>query len=236
MLSELEFVATFSRLAATSFPWGWTCGVEFAPALAASALASGVCQRRRVTGVDTSGSRSVSFDPWPMRASPWSTHAPPVAHEWPPPPACHHLEAHSYPSLIDIFRLETLAVPPHHRLVLLVERVAHRFQELHEAQDSANVVGRTSPLALHKRRVVDVGLALPYLFDEQIVTPLVTEVVDVQKPFDSAANDRLQAQARRFVDPALAEQIVLRFAVDSVPYLELEEVRIGPAKRNLLMS
>ena len=133
----------------------------------------------------------------------------------------------------DFVRLKAPAVPAHHRLVLLVERVPARFEKLHEAGDAPDILGRAPSLASDEYRVVDVALPVPHLFDEEVVAPVVAEVVDVEKLLDAAVDDRLQPDARRLVEPFIRTTVVLGLAIAPVPDLELEQVRVRPVEREL---
>ena len=155
----------------------------------------------------------------------------PVTHERSPSSGSRHLETHPDPPFVDVVRLKAPAVPAHHRLVLLVERVPARFEKLHEAGDTSHVFGRTPPLASDTYRVVDVALPVPHLLDEEVVAPVVAEVVDVEKLHDVAVDDRLQPDARRLVEPFIRIPVVLGLAIAPVPDLELEQVRVRPEER-----
>ena len=65
--------------------------------------------------------------------------------------------------------------------VILVERIQHGFQELHEACDATDILRWTAPLPVDERRVLDVGLAVTDRFDEDFVPPVVPEVVHVEE-------------------------------------------------------
>ena len=88
-------------------------------------------------------------------------------------------------SLVDVDRVERLPVPGHHLVVLHVERIERRLEKLHEAGDATDVLRRATPLAADERRVVDVGLAIADRFDEDVVPPVVAEVVDVEEALDA---------------------------------------------------
>ena len=57
-------------------------------------------------------------------------------------PAAHSQrgEPQPHPPFVDVDRVEELPVPSHHVLVLRVERIQRRLEELHEAGDAADVV------------------------------------------------------------------------------------------------
>ena len=83
--------------------------------------------------------------------------------------------------------------------MILVERIQHGFQELHEVRDTTDIFRWTAPLAVDERRVIDVGLAVDDRFDEDVMPPVVPEVVHVEEPLDPTVDERLQANARRRV-------------------------------------
>ena len=60
--------------------------------------------------------------------------------------------------------------------MFLVERIERRFEKLHEAGSTVDVLRRAPPLTVDERRVVDIGLAIA----EDVVPPVVGEVVDVE--------------------------------------------------------
>ena len=156
-----------------------------------------------------------------------------MTHERSPSSGCRHLERHPDALLVDVVRLEASAVPAHHRFVLLVECIPDRFEKLHEAGDASHVLGRAPSLASNKCRVVDVGLPVPHLLDEEVVAPVVAEVVDVEKLLDAAFDDRLKLDARCLVEPFIRITVVLGLAIAPIPDLELEQVRVCPAERGL---
>ena len=90
--------------------------------------------------------------------------------------------------------VERFPVPSQH-LVVHVERVERRLEELHEGADADNVLRRAPPLAVDGRRV-DVGLAIADRFDEDIGSPVVAEGVDVEEALDATLDERLQAPER----------------------------------------
>ena len=63
-------------------------------------------------------------------------------------------ERQPHPPFVDVARVEWLPVPGHHLVVLLVDRIERRLEELHEAEDAADVLRRAPPLAVDERRVV----------------------------------------------------------------------------------
>ena len=85
-----------------------------------------------------------------------------------------------------------------------------------------------------ERRVVDVGRTVPNVLDDDIVTPVVAEVVDVEEPFDASADEGSQANAHRVVDVAFEELVVRKgLTVDALVDHELEQMRVGPADGDL---
>ena len=58
----------------------------------------------------------------------------------------------------------------------------------------------------NERRVVNVGLAIADRFDEDVVSPVVAEVVDVEEALDTMLDERLQADARAPTDDLDAER------------------------------
>lgn len=84
-----------------------------------------------------------------------------------------------HPSLLEVDRVERFPVPDLHLVLLHVERVERRLEKLLEARNTADILRRAPPLAGDKRRVVNIGLAIADRFDEDVVPPVVAEVVDV---------------------------------------------------------
>ena len=86
--------------------------------------------------------------------------------------------------MVDVDRIERLPVPGHHLVVLLVEQIERRFEELHKAGAPPTTSGgdRRWP---NERRVVNVGLAIADRFDEDVVSPVIAEVVDVEEALDT---------------------------------------------------
>ena len=78
-------------------------------------------------------------------------------------------------------------------LVFLVKRIQHGFQELHEAGDAADVLRGSAALAIDEGRVLNVGLAVANRFDDDVVPPVVSEVVHVEERVDSPVDERPEA-------------------------------------------
>ena len=118
--------------------------------------------------------------------------------------------------------------------MLVVERIEGCLEKPHEAGDATDIFGRAAPLAGYEGRVVDVGLPVSDLLDDDVVAPVVAEVVDVEEPLDASTDEGSQADPRRVVDLALEEFVVRNeLAVDALADDELEQVRIGPADGDL---
>ena len=115
-----------------------------------------------------------------------------------------------------------------------VHRVAGGFEKLHESGDAAHVLWRTPPLAVDECRVGYVWLAIGDAFDDDIVAPIVAEVVDVDESLDTARDQGSQPQTLRSVELEAPELVFLaRDTVVAIPDGELEQVRIGPANGDL---
>ena len=71
--------------------------------------------------------------------------------------------------------------------------------------NAADVLRRASPLAVEERRVVDGGLAIADRFAEDVVSPVVAEVVDVEEALDASPDERLQADAGGLVHVPVPE-------------------------------
>ena len=106
-------------------------------------------------------------------------------------------ERHAYVPLVDIVAGEGLPIPGQHLFMLVVERIEGRLEEPHEAGDAPDILGRAAPLAGDEGRVVDVGLPVSDLLDDDVVAPVVAEVVDVEEPFDAPIDEGSQADPRR---------------------------------------
>ena len=144
--------------------------------------------------------------------------------------ASSHSERHAHVPLVDIVVVEGLPIPGQHLFVLVVERIESRLEKPHEAGDASDILGRAAPLAGDERRIVDVGFPISNVLDEDVVAPVVAEVVDVEEPLDAPIDEGSQADPRRVVDLALEELVVRKgLAVDAIVDHELEQMRIGPA-------
>ena len=60
----------------------------------------------------------------------------------------------SHPAFVDVDRVERLPVPGHHLVVLLVEGIERRLEELHEAGSAADVLRQAPRLAVEERGLV----------------------------------------------------------------------------------
>ena len=114
--------------------------------------------------------------------------------------------------------------------MLLVERIERRLEELHQAGSAADILRRAATLAIDERRVLDIGLAIAERFDEDVVPPVVAEVVDVDEALDATLDGRLQADAGGLVYVPVPEVVIgYGLAVDALVDHELEQMGIGPA-------
>ena len=94
--------------------------------------------------------------------------------------------------------------------------------------------GGAAPLAGDERRIVDVGFPISNVLDEDVVAPVVVEVIDVEEPLDTSADEGSPADPRRVVELAPDELVVRNeLAVETIADDELEQVRIGPANGDL---
>ena len=117
--------------------------------------------------------------------------------------------------------------------MLRVPRNERRFEKLHEALRVTHILGRAASLAVDKRGVVNFGIAIAHLFDDDIVLPVVAEVVDVLKPMDAAVNERPQPNVTRLVLLGFEVGIERKRSIGTAAHHELEQMRIGPAHRDL---
>jgi len=130
--------------------------------------------------------------------------------------------------------VEGLSIPGQHLFVLIVERIEGRLEKLHEIGDASGIFGRATPLAGDEGRVVDVGLPVSDLFDDEVVAPVVAEIMDAEEPFDAPIDEASQADSRRVADLAFEELVVGKgLAVDGIVDHELEQMRSGPAYGDL---
>ena len=94
--------------------------------------------------------------------------------------------------------------------------------------------GGQRPLAGDERQIVGVGRSVANILDDDVMAPVVAEVVDVEEPFDASLDEGSQAAPRCVADLALEEPVVRKgLAVDALADDELEQVRIGPADGDL---
>ena len=98
----------------------------------------------------------------------------------------------------------------------------------------AYVLGRTPLIAGDKRRVVDIGLAVPDFFDEYVVAPVVRR----SRRGKGTARRRVRQQSSPGCSPPCtafpsASEVVLGLAVAPIPDFELEQVRVCPKEREL---
>ena len=104
-----------------------------------------------------------------------------MAHQGAPTAVGDGGERHAYVPLVDIVAVEGLPIPGQHLFMLVVERIEGCLEKLHEAGDATDIFGRAAPLAGDEGRVVDVGLPVSDLLDDDVVAPVVAEVVDVNR-------------------------------------------------------
>ena len=112
-------------------------------------------------------------------------------------------------SLVDIEGVEGFAVPPDHGAVLQMHRIADSFEKLHEPADTAYVLWRAPSFAVDEHRVVYVRFTLADAFDDDIVAPVVAEVVNVKESLDAARNQGSQPQPRRPIELEAPELVLL---------------------------
>jgi len=135
---------------------------------------------------------------------------------------------------IDIERIEGLSVPFQHPVMPFMPRLKHGFEKLHEAVPAAYVLGRAAPRAIYECGIVNIGLAVAHALDDDVVNPVVAEIIDIFEPIDAAINQGFQAEAFGSINLALIENIVgIGFAINLVADPELEQVRVTPSHRHL---
>ena len=66
--------------------------------------------------------------------------------------------------------------------------VCNSFQKVLQARRTAAVLRRTMARAINEDGIIDSGLAGASLFDDNFVSPVVTEVVNVIEPVDAMLN------------------------------------------------
>ena len=136
--------------------------------------------------------------------------------------------------LVDVLRVERSAIPLHHPGMLLVARIERGLEELHEPMGAADVLRRTAPGTGHECRVFHLFVAVADFFNDDVVPPVVPEVVHIEEALHAALDERLQTDRRGLVRLTLGEDVLIRrHPVYPIPDHKLVQMIILPAERRL---
>src|ERR1019366_9338074 len=80
---------------------------------------------------------------------------------------------------VDIVGIEWAALPPDETLALWVARFGHGVEELLEARDAADILGRGTASAVDEAGIVECGIGGGDRLDGDSALPVVAEVVGV---------------------------------------------------------
>ena len=121
-----------------------------------------------------------------------------MAQQWAATPGGKVSDDHADVALIDIFGIEGSITPFEHLVVILVPGIGHGFQKRLETADAADIVGRCAAGSADEGRVVSLVFTLPDAVQDNVMPPVVAEIVDVKKAINPALDQRLEADALRF--------------------------------------
>ena len=99
---------------------------------------------------------------------------------------------HADMALVDIFGIEGSAAPFQHAVVVLMPGIGQRLQELLEPAGAADILGRRAAGSAHEGRVVGVVITLSDGIEDDVMLPVVAEIVDVKEAINPTLNQGLE--------------------------------------------
>ncbi len=135
---------------------------------------------------------------------------------------------------IDVLGIEVVAGPFAQLGIFLVARVRQHLEQSQIAIDAAAILRRAGPLARDQRRVGLLRVERLDLLDDDLVLPIVAEVVDVAEALDAPLDQRAELDVAVVVGGLVARPgIVVGLTIAAVADLELMQVVVLPAHRRL---
>ena len=131
--------------------------------------------------------------------------------------------------------VESVAEPLEPLGVVLAGRLSQRVEQLSVAEGPAAVVRRRGPPAVEAVRGVDGRVGRQDVLDDDVVLPVVAEVVAVEQLRSLARRDAAQRHPAFVLDALLLAppDIELRRSEPAAAGLELVEVAVGPGEDSL---
>jgi len=111
------------------------------------------------------------------------------------------LQPPPYFSRVVIFWVKETSTPFEHPPVLRVAWVLHCVEKIEKTGNAADILWWAATGPRNKRRIGDTRFAITGLFDDNVVAPVVAEVVDVQETAGAAAYQ--PAQTQTVINPAI---------------------------------